>query len=99
VEHGKLYELYAILIGVKSRFLPAKEKMLTGFRFKQYLEKALKINPNNGYLYYLMGRFKYEISELNWFQKKVRCYLEYNIIQFLFEYIIVKFKFFKFLFT
>ncbi|XP_011501077.1 PREDICTED: regulator of microtubule dynamics protein 1-like [Ceratosolen solmsi marchali] len=70
VEHGKLYEWYAILIGVKSRFLPVKEKIISGFRFKMYLEKALEMNPNNGYLYYLMGRFKYEISELNWFEKK-----------------------------
>ncbi|KAJ8672676.1 hypothetical protein QAD02_003936 [Eretmocerus hayati] len=70
-EHGNLYKWYAILIGIKSRFLPTKGKIENGYRFKEYVQKALDVMPDDPYLHHLLGRFEYEVSELSWIEKKV----------------------------
>lgn len=33
--------------------------------------KALKINPNDADLHHLLGRFKYEVANLSWIERKV----------------------------
>ncbi|XP_014204189.1 regulator of microtubule dynamics protein 1-like isoform X2 [Copidosoma floridanum] len=71
IRDGNLYKWYAILIGVKSKFLPSKEKIKSGYVFREYVEKAIEIMPNDNYLHHLMGRFQYEVSELSWFEKKI----------------------------
>ncbi|OXU30880.1 hypothetical protein TSAR_002601 [Trichomalopsis sarcophagae] len=71
ISHGNLYKWYAILVGVKSKFLPTKGKIEYGYLFKEYVEKALEINPHDSFLHHLMGRFKFEVSELSWIERKV----------------------------
>lgn len=75
ISHGDLYKWYAILVGTKSQFLPTKGKIENGYLFKDYVDKAIKIKPQDNYLYHLMGRFKYEVSELSWIERKVRFYI------------------------
>lgn len=81
MSNGNLYKWYAILVGVKSKFLPTKGKIENGYLFKEYVEKALELMPNDGYLHHLMGRFKYEVSELSWIEKKVKFhYLLFKVL-------------------
>ena len=71
LRHANLYKWYAILVGLKSKFLPTKGKIENGYLFKEYVEKAMDVNPHDSFLHHLMGRFKYEVSELSWIERKV----------------------------
>lgn len=66
-----LYKWYAILTGCYSQLLPTKEKISSAYRYKEYVEKALELEPSDGLLHHLLGRFKYEVSELSWLERKV----------------------------
>lgn len=69
--NADLYKWCAILIGVYGEFLPIAEKIKNGYRFKEHVMKALEIRPNDGELHYLLGRFKYEVANLSWIERKV----------------------------
>jgi len=32
---------------------------------------ALEIHPNDAYLHHLLGRFRYEVANLSWIERKV----------------------------
>jgi hypothetical protein len=36
---------------------------------------ALEIHPNDAYLHHLLGRFRYEVANLSWIERKV---LDFN---------------------
>ncbi|XP_058801972.1 regulator of microtubule dynamics protein 1-like [Phymastichus coffea] len=71
IRDGNLYKWYAILLGLKSKYLPTKGKIEYGCRFKEYVEKGLELCPDDSLLHHLLGRFKYEVSELSWLERKV----------------------------
>jgi hypothetical protein len=41
-----------------------REKIEDGFVFKQHVDKALALRPDDPSLHHLLGRFKYEVSIL-----------------------------------
>jgi len=43
----------------------AKEKVVSASAIKQYAEKAIRADPNNYKSYHILGRWHYEISNLN----------------------------------
>lgn len=47
------------------------DKIKNGIVFKKYVELALEMQPDDFELHYLLGRFKYEIANLSWIEKKV----------------------------
>lgn len=71
LEHADLHKWYAILLGMHSDFLPVKGKISNGYKFKEHLTKALQLRPDDSTLYYLLGRFKFEVSGLSWIERKV----------------------------
>lgn len=71
ISNADLHKWYAILVGVYGEFLPITEKIKNGYRFKEHVMKALKINPNDADLHHLLGRFKYEVANLSWIERKV----------------------------
>ncbi|XP_050450034.1 regulator of microtubule dynamics protein 1-like [Cataglyphis hispanica] len=71
IPNADLHKWYAILVGVYGEFLPITEKIKNGYRFKEHVMKALKINPNDADLHHLLGRFKYEVANLSWIERKV----------------------------
>lgn len=71
VQNPDLFKWYAILIGLNGDYLSIAEKIKNGVRFKNYVEMALEMRPNDSTLHYLLGRFKYEIASLSWIEKKV----------------------------
>lgn len=71
IPNADLHKWCAILVGVKSDFLPVAEKIQNGYRFKELIMKALEICPNDADLHYLLGRFRYEVANLTWVERKV----------------------------
>lgn len=47
------------------------DKIKNGIVFKKYIELAVEMQPDDFGLHYLLGRFKYEIANLSWIEKKV----------------------------
>lgn len=41
-----------------------REKIEDGYVFKQHVDKALALRPDDPSLHHLLGRFKYEVSVL-----------------------------------
>ncbi|KOX67922.1 Regulator of microtubule dynamics protein 2 [Melipona quadrifasciata] len=70
-QNVNLYKWYAILIGLDGDYLSVTDKIKNGVVFKKYIEMALEIQPDDFELHYLLGRFKYEIANLSWIEKKV----------------------------
>ncbi|XP_071858147.1 regulator of microtubule dynamics protein 1 isoform X1 [Bombus fervidus] len=71
-----LYKWYAILIGLHGDYLSVPDKIKNGIVFKKYVELALEMQPDDFELHYLLGRFKYEIANLSWIEKKVATLFE-----------------------
>ncbi|KAK2585789.1 hypothetical protein KPH14_010394 [Odynerus spinipes] len=71
VEDADLHKWYAILIGLHGEYLPVAEKIKNGYTFKNHVMIALNIRPKDSGLHYLLGRFKFEISNLTWFERKM----------------------------
>ncbi|XP_076665323.1 regulator of microtubule dynamics protein 1 isoform X2 [Andrena cerasifolii] len=71
VQDPKLYKWYAILIGINGDYLSIPEKLKNGLRFKNYVELALEMEPNDSELHYLLGRFNYEMANITWIERKI----------------------------
>ncbi|XP_012224815.1 regulator of microtubule dynamics protein 1-like [Linepithema humile] len=71
VSNADLHKWCAILVGVYGDFLPVTEKIKNGYRFKELVLEALEISPHDSDLHYLLGRFKYEVANLSWIERKV----------------------------
>lgn len=69
--HPELYKWYAILRGLNGDYLSTAEKIKNGVVFKNYVEMALEMRPDDFELHYLLGRFKFEIASLSWVKGKV----------------------------
>lgn len=79
VENADLHKWYAILIGLHGEYLPLAEKIKNGSVFKNHVMIALKLRPKDSDLHHLLGRFRYEISNLTWFERKV-CFCVINLL-------------------
>ncbi|XP_050576377.1 regulator of microtubule dynamics protein 1-like isoform X2 [Bombus affinis] len=65
-----------ILEGLHGDYLSVPDKIKNGIIFKKYIELALEMQPDDFGLHYLLGRFKYEIANLSWIEKKVATLFE-----------------------
>lgn len=61
----------AILIGLRSEFLPTKERILDGYTFKKHCDIAIELSPKDPLLHHMLGRFAFEIAKLSWLEKTV----------------------------
>ncbi|XP_012274219.1 regulator of microtubule dynamics protein 1 [Orussus abietinus] len=69
--NADLIKWYAILVGSHAKILPIKDQIEAGYRFKEYVSKALELNPTDALLHHMLGRFKFEVADLSWFKRKV----------------------------
>ncbi|XP_045142989.1 regulator of microtubule dynamics protein 2 isoform X1 [Echinops telfairi] len=69
--NGYCHMWLAILCGYVSEFEGLQNKVNYGHRFKEHLEKAIQLLPEEPHLYYLKGRYCYTVSKLNWIEKKM----------------------------
>ncbi|NXP24056.1 RMD2 protein, partial [Scytalopus superciliaris] len=62
---------FAIMCGYMSQFESVQNKIRNGYLFKEHLDKAIELKPQDPFLYYLNGRWCYSVSQLSWIEKKV----------------------------
>lgn len=60
---------YAIALGRISLLKDGKEKIAIAKEVKQHADIALKINPDNFKAWHIVGKWNYEVSNLNFFEK------------------------------
>jgi len=64
------YKWYAILLGVNIQFMSTQNKIISGYKFKESIEKAIELNPKDAYCYFLLGRYCFEVFMLPWYMRK-----------------------------
>lgn len=69
--NGHCHLWYAVLCGYVSEFEGLQNKVNYGYCFKQHLDKAIQLIPEEPFLYYLNGRYCYAVSKLSWIEKKM----------------------------
>lgn len=65
------HKWYAITLGSKGEYVSINEKIKNGFTFKEHVDRAVRLNPKDPSLHYLLGRFCLEVSTLGWVERKV----------------------------
>lgn len=68
--HGDVHKWYAILLGITAEYEPLKNKIPLGHKYKQHILKAVELKPDDPTVFYLMGRWSFEISMLSWWQRQ-----------------------------
>ncbi|NXK00214.1 RMD2 protein, partial [Corythaixoides concolor] len=53
---------FAIMCGYMSQFESVQNKIRNGYLFKEHLDKAIELKPQDPFLYYLNGRWCYSVS-------------------------------------
>ncbi|NXG88803.1 RMD2 protein, partial [Stercorarius parasiticus] len=70
-QSNKWERLFAIMCGYMSQFESVQNKIRNGYLFKEHLDKAIELKPQDPFLYYLNGRWCYSVAQLSWIEKKV----------------------------
>ncbi|NXB32545.1 RMD2 protein, partial [Eulacestoma nigropectus] len=71
LQSNKRERLFAIMCGYMSQFESVQNKIRNGYLFKEHLDKAIELKPQDPFLYYLNGRWCYSVAQLSWIEKKV----------------------------
>ncbi|XP_051021769.1 regulator of microtubule dynamics protein 2 isoform X4 [Acomys russatus] len=69
--NGHCHLWYAVLCGHVSEFEGLQNKISCGHLFKEHLDIAIQLLPEEPLLYYLKGRYCYTVSKLSWIEKKM----------------------------
>ena len=67
----KCHKWYCASLGKMSKFVGTKQKISFGHKFKQHVDIAIKLDPNDHLLHYMFGRFCFELSSLSWIERKI----------------------------
>nr|XP_044993319.1 regulator of microtubule dynamics protein 2 isoform X1 [Jaculus jaculus] len=70
-QNGYCHLWYAVLCGQVSEFEGLQNKINYGHCFKDHLDIAIQLLPEEPFLYYLKGRYCYTVSKLSWIEKKM----------------------------
>nr|XP_060609971.1 regulator of microtubule dynamics protein 2 [Anolis sagrei ordinatus]XP_060609972.1 regulator of microtubule dynamics protein 2 [Anolis sagrei ordinatus] len=65
------HQWFAMMCGYMSQFETIQNKIKNGYLFKEHIDKARELKPQDPFLYYLTGRWCYEVAQLSWLEKKV----------------------------
>lgn len=60
-------------------YVGTKERIESGYKFKEHVDRALKLSPNDETLHYLIGRWSSEVSNLTWLEKRLAATLYSNV--------------------
>ncbi|KAA8584026.1 hypothetical protein FQN60_015234 [Etheostoma spectabile] len=59
------------MCGIMAEYDTVQNKIKNGYIFKDHLDKAIELKPQDPMSYYLMGRWCYAVAQLSWIERKV----------------------------
>ena len=68
-ENADANYVMAVAMGRKAMISGAKDKVAASKEVKRYAELAIKFNPNYAKAYHVLGKWNYEVANLNTFEK------------------------------
>nr|XP_055172733.1 regulator of microtubule dynamics protein 3 isoform X1 [Nyctereutes procyonoides] len=69
-ENAECHQWYAVLCGQLAEHESIQRRIQSGFSFKEHIEKAIALQPENPMAHFLLGRWCYQVSHLSWLEKK-----------------------------
>lgn len=67
----KCHKWYCASVGKMTKHVSIKQKIQFGQIFKKHVDIAIKLDPKDYLLHYMLGRFCYELSSLSWVERKI----------------------------
>jgi len=61
---------YAITLGSIGDYQGTQERILNGFKFKDHIQYAITLRPDDPTLHYLLGRWCYAVYMLSWWERR-----------------------------
>ncbi|KAF6132584.1 regulator of microtubule dynamics 3 [Phyllostomus discolor] len=69
-ENADCHQWYAVLCGQLAEHEGIQRRIQSGFSFKEHVDKALALQPENPMGHFLLGRWYYQVAHLSWLEKK-----------------------------
>ncbi|KAM6201655.1 regulator of microtubule dynamics protein 3 [Rhynchocyon petersi] len=69
-ESAECHQWFAVLCGQLSEHESIQRRIQSGFSFKEHVDKAIALQPENPMAHFLLGRWCYQVSHLSWLEKK-----------------------------
>ncbi|XP_003475743.1 regulator of microtubule dynamics protein 3 [Cavia porcellus] len=69
-ESAESHQWYAVLCGQVAENEGIQKRIQIGFSFKEHVDKAIALQPENPKAHFLLGRWCYQVSHLGWLEGK-----------------------------